>query len=324
MSKKIKKIVCFGGGTALPKAVLADLKKYPYEISTTASMLESGGSSGQLRVDFKSLSWGDLRRHLLALSEAPEWKKKIFQFRVGREIFDDGHTGHPFGNVFLVGLELTVKNLKEVLKIAHEFLEVKGRVFPLTVEFAHIYATLENGEVIFGEDEIDVPKRHDPNLKIKEIHLAKKIKAYHPTLNAIKEADLIIIGPGDLYSSLIPCFLPEGVKKVIQKSKAKKILIVNPMTKLGETNNFSVLDFTNEIEKYLGCNLDYAIYNNEIPPKARIKNYKKEHPELLDTVKINKNLDKKKFVGKNLLVKSGSIVYDSKKVVKTILNLCRR
>ncbi|PIP92007.1 hypothetical protein COW77_02310, partial [Candidatus Wolfebacteria bacterium CG18_big_fil_WC_8_21_14_2_50_39_7] len=86
MSKKIKKIVCFGGGTALPKAVLADLKEYPYEISTTASMLESGGSSGQLRVDFKSLSWGDLRRHLLALSEAPQWKKKIFQFRVGREI----------------------------------------------------------------------------------------------------------------------------------------------------------------------------------------------------------------------------------------------
>jgi uncharacterized cofD-like protein len=324
MSKRIKKIFCFGGGTAMPKAVLAGLKECPYEISTTASMLESGGSSGQLRVDFKTLSWGDLRRHLLALSEAPEWKKKIFHFRVGREVFDGGHVGHPFGNIFLAGLELTVKNLKEAIKIAHEFLEVKGRVFPLTVEFAHIYATLETGEVIFGEDEIDVPRRHNPNLKIKEIHLAKKIKAYPPTLNAIKKADLIVIGPGDLYSSLIPCFLPEGVKKIMQKSKVKKVLIVNPMTKLGETNNFSILDFVNEVEKYLGCNLDYVIYNNKIPPKARIKKYKKDHRELLDVVKINKDLNKKKFIGKNLLVKSGPIEYDPKKVVRTILNLCKR
>lgn len=324
MSKKLKKIVCFGGGTALPKAVLAGLEKYPCEISTTASMLESGGSSGQLRVDFKVLSWGDLRRHLLALSKAPEWKKKIFHFRVGREMFDDGHVGHPFGNIFLAGLEYTVKNLKKVLKIVHEFLEVKGSVFPLTVEFAHLYAILESGEVIFGEDEIDVPKKHDPNLKIKEIHLAKKIKAYPPTLNVIKKADLIIIGPGDLYSSLIPCFLPEGAKKAIQKSKAKKILIVNPMTKLGETNNFSVLDFTNEIEKYIGCPLDFVLYNNEISSKARIKNYKKGHRELLGIVKIDKNLNKKKFIGKNLLVKSGPIEYDSNKLAKIIFNLCKR
>jgi len=336
MSKKLKKIVCFGGGNAMPKAVLTGLKKYPCEIFTTVSMLESGGSSGQLRVDFKTLSWGDLRRHLLALSEAPEWKKKIFQLRVGREIFDDGHVGHPFGNIFLAGLELFAKNLKEAIKIAHEFLEVKDHVLPLTVEFAHIYGILENGEVIFGEDEIDVPKKHNPKLKIKEIHLSKKIKAYPPTLNAIKKADLIIIGPGDLYSSLIPCFLPEGAKKAIQKSKAKKILIVNPMTKLGETNDFSVLDFANEVEKYMGCELDYVIYNNQIPSRARIKNYKKEHPELLDLVKIDKNLDKKKpapyrtkgsgagFIGKNLLVKSGPIIYDSKKVGKAIFNLCKR
>lgn len=316
-----KKIFCLGGGTALPKAVLVGLKKYPFEISTAASMLESGGSAGQLRVDFQTLPWGDLRRHFLALSEAPEWKKEIFQLRVGREIFDDGHKGHPFGNIFLSGLECILKNLKQTLKIAHDFLEVKGSVFPITFQLAHIYATLENGEVIFGEDEIDVPRKHSPNLRIKEVRLTSKVKAYPPVLKAIKEADLIIIGPGDLYSSLVPCFLPVGIKEAIQKAKAKKIFICPVMTKLGETKGFSVSDFTTEVEKYMGCKLDYVIFNNFIPSKTRIKNYKKEHPELLDLVKINPDLDRKKFIGVNLLVSSGPIVHDSNKVTKILLKL---
>lgn len=307
----------------MPKAVLNELKKYPLDITTMASMLESGGSSGQLRIDFQTLPWGDLRRHFLALSEAPEWKKEIFQLRVGREVFDGGHKGHPFGNIFLSGLEYIFKDLKRALNIAHEFLEVKGHILPLTSDLAHIYATLENGEVIFGEDEIDVPKRHSPNLKIKEVRLTSKVKAYPPASRAIRNANLIIIGPGDLYSSLIPCFLPVGIKEALKKSKANKIFICPVMTKLGETKGFSVLDFVNEIEKYMGHGLDYVIFNNFIPSKTRIKNYTKEHPELLDLVKINSDLDKKKFIGKNLLTPSGPIVHDPNKVVKIILNLCK-
>ena len=321
----MKKIVCFGGGSAMPKVVLEGLKKYPFDITSMASMLESGGSSGQLRVDFQTLPWGDLRRHFLALSEAPEWKKKIFQLRVGREMFDGGHKGHPFGNIFLSGLEYILKNLNKTLKIAHDFLEVKGHVLPTTVELSHIYATLENGEVIFGEDEIDIPKKHSPNFRIKEVRLTSKIDAYPPALKAIREADLIIIGPGDLYSSLIPCFLPSGIKGALKKSKAKKIFICPVMTKLGETKGFSVSDFINEIEKYMGLKLDSVIFNNFIPSKTRIKKYKKEHPELLELVKFDKDLSKdKKFIGKNLLTKSGPVIHDSKKVVKTILNLCKR
>ena len=223
MSKKIKKIVCFGGGSAMPEVVLVGLKKYPFKIYATAAMLESGGSSGQLRTDFNVLPSGDLRRQLLALSEAPEWKRKLFKFRLGREVFDDGHMGHSFGNVFISGLEYILKDFKKVLEISHDFLEVKGKVLPVTIENGHIYATLKNGETIFGEDEIDVPRKHNPNLKIKEIYLTRKVKAYPPILKVIKEADYIIIGPGDLYSSLLPCFLPEGIVRAIHNSKAKKI-----------------------------------------------------------------------------------------------------
>ncbi len=319
-----KKIVCIGGGSAMPKAVLVELKKYPVKISTMAAMLESGGSSGQLRTDFNVLPSGDLRRQLLALSEAPEWKKELFKFRLGREVFDDGHMGHSFGNVFISGLEYILKDFRKVLKITHDFLKVEGEVLPVTIEKGHIYAILENDETIFGEDEIDVPRKHDPNLKIKEISLTSKVKTYPPTLRVIKEADLIIIGPGDLYSSLIPCFLPGGMARAIQNSKAKKVYISNLLRKRGETNDFTVLDFVKEIERYLGMPLDFVIYNTKKPSPKRLAAYRKEHPEFLGLVKVNKNLPRKKFIGKNILLSSGPIIHDPDKLVKTLLKLCKR
>lgn len=324
MSKRTKKIVCLGGGNAMPKAVLIGLKKYPVKISSAAAMLESGGSSGQLRIDFNVLPSGDLRRQFLALSNAPQWKKELFKFKLGREVFDGGHRGHSFGNIFISGLEYIVKDFKKVLKITSDFLEVKGEVLPATIEKGHIRAVLENGEVIFGEDEIDVPRRHNPNLKIKEILLNSKIKAYPPTLKAIQKADLIVIGPGDLYSSLIPCFLPEGITRTIQNSKAKKVYICNLLRKHGETNDFTVLDFVREIEKYLGIPLDFIIYNTKKPSPKRLVAYRKKHPEFLGLVKINKNLPNKKFIGKNLLLPSGPVIHDPDKLVKIILKLCRR
>lgn len=326
MSKKIKKIVCFGGGNAVPKLLMAELKKYPVEITGVTSMVDNGGSAGQLRVDFNVLPPGDIRRHILALSNAPEWKKDLWKFRFGREEFEGGHKGHNFANVFIGGLEYILKDYKKVLKIVHDFMEVKEKyqALPATIDKVQIIAELENGKIIEGEDEIDVPQKHNPKLKIRKVYLSPKARIFPETKKAILEADLITLGPGDLYSSTIPCLLPEGIKATFKKTKAKKIFICNSMTKLGETNNFSVLDFTNEIEKYLGCPLDFVIYNTEIPAQKRIKEYKKEEPLILDLVKAAQNLAKKKFIGKNLLVKSGPIIYDSKKVVKILLKLCKR
>ena len=317
-----KEIVCFGGGTALPNVILSELKKYPVKITALSSMLESGGSSGQLRIDFGILPSGDLRRQFLALSKATKWKKELFGFRLGREIFDDGHKGHSFGNVFISGLEYNLRDFKKVLEIVHEFLELKNhQVLPVTIKQSHIGSILENGEIIIGEDEIDVPRKHSPKLKIKEVFLTKKIKGFPQTLNAVQQADLITIGPGDFYSTIVPFFLIGGVANAIQKSKAKKVFICPAMTKLGETNNFSVLDFSEELEKYIGRPLDFVIYNNFTPLKIRVKNYKKEHQELLDLVKINANLSTKKFIGENLLLKKGPIEYDSKKVVNILMKL---
>lgn len=307
----------------MPNVVLKQLKKYYVDLISVASMLESGGSSGQLRIDFNVLPSGDLRRQFLALSNAPNWKKELFKFRLGREIFDDKHSGHSFGNIFISGLEHILKDFSKTLKIVSDFLEIKGRVLPATIENSYIYAILESGEIIFGEDEIDVPRKHDPKTKIKEIFLTKRIKAYPPTLKAIKEADFLIIGPGDLYSSLATCFLPEGMTKAIKETKAKKIYICNLLNKNGETNNFSVLDFTKEIEKYLGTSVDFVIYNTKKPTTKRLETYRKNNLEILRVVKVDKNLPKEKFIGGDFLADSGPLFHDPQKLIKVLLKICK-
>ena len=317
-----KEIVCFGGGSAMSKTTLIGLKKYPVKLFTVCSMLDSGGSSAQFRVDFKTLPAGDIRRHLIALSDAPSWKKELFDLRIGREIFDGGHKGHSFGNIFVSGLEHIFQDFEKAMEISHEFLEIKDhKAFPATIEQSHIYAILENGEVIFGEDEIDIPQRHNPKLKIKKLFLTKKIKAYPRTIDAILKSDLIVIGPGDLYSSLLPCFLPDGITEALQKTKAKKIFVCNTMTKHGETNGFSVLDFANKIEEYMGCCLDFVIYNKEISSKERIDEHKKNALGILEPVRINKELDTKKFIGSNILIKDGPIFHDPDVLAKLIMSL---
>lgn len=319
----LKKIVCFGGGNAVPNAILKELKeKKAVEIKSIVSMLENGGSSGQLRIDFKTLPAGDVRRHLIALSGAENWKKELFALRFGRELFDDGHKGHVFGNIFISGLEYLQKDFVKALDIAHRFLEIKKhRVLPATIEHGHIYAVLKNGEVIFGEDEIDIPVRHKPNLKIKEVKVTKEVEAYPLALKAVGGADMIIIGPGDLYSSLLPCFLPQGMARAIREAKAKKIFVCNLMTKTGETQNFSVKDFTSEVEKYISCPPDITIYNTNFPSKKRIKEYQNSGSLTIEPAKINKSLDKKKFVGRDVILEKGPIWHDPQKLVNAIMNL---
>lgn len=317
-----KKIVCFGGGNALSNAVLKELKKAPVEIKSIVSMLESGGSSGQLRIDFKTLPAGDIRRHLVALSDAPDWKKQLFALRIGRETFDGGHKGHAFGNVFISGLEHIHNDFEKALEITHEFLEIKKhRVLPATIEHSHIYAVLENDELIFGEDEIDIPLKHNPCIKIKELKLSKKVRSYPKALKAVGDANLITIGPGDLYSSLIPCFLSQEMARALKETKAKKVFICNLMTKFGETQDFSVRDFTEEIEKYIGSPADFVIYNTNVPSLKRIKEYRNGGSSTIEPAKVDKNLDEKKFIGRDVLFDKGPVWHDPEKLVKLIMSL---
>jgi len=305
-----------GGGNAMPRAVLAGLKKYPLKISVVCAMLDSGGSSGRLRKDYKIISPGDIRRAFISLANTSPAIENLFNYRFQTGVLK----GHNFANLFITALELTSKNHDDVYRQLSKFLNVSHQVLPVTLSHSHLYAVLENGKLISGETNIDKPK-HNGNLKIKKVFLKPKPEIYPRVREVIRRADLIVIGPGDLYSSLAQILLTNGVSEEIRKSGATLVYVCNLMTKYGETNHFSVLDFSNEIEKYLGIKIDYVIYNTKMPSKKRLLAFKKRHPELIDIVKIDKGLSLPKFIGDNLLFDRGVIEHDPKKLVPLILKL---
>jgi len=317
VKKNKKNIVCLGGGNAMPKAVLAGLKKYPANLSVICAMLDSGGSAGRLRKDYNINSPGDIRRAFIALANTSPVVENLLNYR-----FETGELkGHNLANLLITALELNTGSYEKTIEEMSRLLNVEHQILPATLDNANLYAVLENGTIIEGETNIDIPK-HDGNLKIKEVFLKPKARAYSKSVEAISGTDIIVIGPGDLYSSIAQILLTEGISGAIKESRGKKVYICNLMTKYGETNNFSVDDFTKEIEKYLGAELDFVIYNNKKPAAPRLKSYLKEHPEFLGMVKFGKKLkSSKKFIGENLLTSSGPIIHDPGKVSKLILKL---
>ncbi len=311
-----KKIVCLGGGNAMPRAVLSELKKHPVLISAICAMLDSGGSAGRLRKDYKITSPGDIRRAFLALANTSPAVENLFNFR-----FQGGDLrGHNFANLFITALELTTNDYEKTIKEIKKILNIKHEVLPSTLDKSHLYAVLENGKVISGETNIDIPK-HNGSLKIKRVFLKPKAKAYPKALDAIKKANVIVIGPGDLYSSIAQILLTEGMAEAIKKSKAKKVYICNLMNKHGETNDYTVEEFTGKIEELIGKPLDHVIYNNKVNIEDRVKEYRKNNKELLGLVKFSNKLDKNKFIGANIIASSGDIIHNPKKLTKIILKI---
>src|SRR3989344_6467870 len=214
--KKNPHIVCLGGGNAMPKAVLEGLKKYPVKISAISAMLDSGGFAGRERELFKTkVSFGDIRRAALALSEAPQAKKELFSHR-----FENGvvlANSYYTSIASSIGIEELLEEIKEDLNIPEN-----RESLPVTIgNFidSTVCAELDNGNTIKGETNIDVPK-HDSALRIKKVFLEPEARAYSPALEAIKEADAIVIGPGDLYSSLSQILLVKGIPEAIRNTKA--------------------------------------------------------------------------------------------------------
>jgi uncharacterized cofD-like protein len=313
---KLKNIVCIGGGNAMPKAVLTGLKKYPIKLSVICAMLDSGGSAGRLREDYRIVSPGDIRRALIALADTSPILENLFNYR-----FEMGELrGHNFANLFITALELVTNDYEKTINEVRKILKVKHEVLPSTLEKANLCAVLQNGKTIVGETNIDIPK-HDASVKIKGVYLKPDANIFPRSAEAIKKADLIVIGPGDLYSSIAQVLLTKGMSEAVRASKGKKVMVCNLMTKHGETDNFSVLDFSQETEKYLGSALDYVIYNRAKPTPEKLKNYKSLHRELIEMVAVDKKLPKSRFIGKDLLAKSKSIEHDPLKVAKAIMDL---
>lgn len=274
----MQRIVVIGGGTG-SYTVLRGLKNFDIEITAIVSMMDSGGSTGRLRDEFGFLPPGDVRRCLLALSPDTSTLRKLFDYRFVRGV---GLNGHNLGNLFLTALRDITGKEEDAIKEASMILNIKGRVLPVTTTNCQLGAILENSQTIVGETNIDVP-RHDPKLKIKKLFLVPKPRAYKESIKAILKADKIVIGPGDIYSSILPNVLIIGIRNALKKSKAKKIYICNIMTKHGETTDFNASDFVKEVEKYLGERvLDFVVCNNKKPSKKLLERYEKEKARFVE------------------------------------------
>jgi uncharacterized cofD-like protein len=282
MSKKLKKVVRIGGGSS-GYTLLHGLKQYSLDITAVVNMFDSGGSSGVLRDEYGILPPGDLRRALAALAEGDKGEilRKLFNYRFKE---NTSVSGHSFGNLFLAALTDIYGSDIEAVRKASELLDLKGRVLPVSLGKSDIHAILADGSEIIGETNIDIPK-HNGDLRIKKLFLDPPVKVYDETAKAIIDADIIILGPGDLYTSIIPNILVEGMPEALQKSKAKTLVICNLMTKWGETHGFTASDMLSELLKYSGLKMfDYAICNTEPPDQKLVKAYEveKKYPMACD------------------------------------------
>ena len=273
---RAKQIVAIGGGTGSYN-VLKGLKNYDCDLTAVVTMADSGGSSGRLRDEFGHLPPGDVRQCLLALSpddHASMLLRQLFNYRFYK---GNGLDGHSFGNLFLTALTEVTGSTETAIQEMGRLLGIKGRVLPVTLTKSNLGARLQNGKIVMGEANID-QREVDPEVPIDYVFLEPKAFVSPFTAHAIGEADVIVIGPGDLYSSLIPNLLVEGVSEAVMKSKAKRIYICNLMTKPGESDGFKASDYIREVQTYLGSRegLDCLIVNNEPLPERIAQRYAQE------------------------------------------------
>jgi len=314
IKKEKKRVICIGGGNAMPSAVLSKLKDEKVAITVVSAVLDSGGSSGKLRKEYNVLSFGDLRRAFIELSTFDSFTKKVLNHR-----FQSGELkGHNLGNLFMLSVyETAGKSYGEMFRRVNGYLKDDFKIYPSTAfASSQLNAILENGEHVVGETNIDVPK-HDPELKIKKLFLSPEANICSYAGEEIEKADAIIIGPGDIYSSLVQILLVDGFAEAVKKSKAKLIYVCNVMNKNGESNGFTVKDFALEIEKYLKKRLDYVIYNNR-----RVVKSQKDNPELISMVEIDQDLDDR-YIGRELAVSESNPMHSPKVLVSTIMDLIR-
>lgn len=323
----IPKVVVIGGGTGT-FTVLSGLKHLPLDLTAIVTMADDGGSTGRLRDEFGVLPPGDLRQCLVALSDADLVMRKLFNHRYAKGEL----AGHNFGNIFISTLEQVTGSLDKALDLAGEILNIRGRVVPVTLTKVALIAELKNGKIIKGEDALGDYQLLS-RFGIKKIFLKPKATANPKALRAIREADLVVVGPGDLYTSLIPNFLVSGVGSALIKSKAKKVYIANLMNKHGHTDDFSVSDYVRTLERVIGKKniFDVVIYNTKRPPALLVRKYADEGEPVVCTEEclrssfelVGTNLLSEKLAktAKKDLLRRTLIRHDSDKLAKIIAQL---
>ena len=310
------KIVVIGGGTGL-STMLRGLKLYTNNITAIVTVGDDGGGSGKLRADLGMLPPGDIRNCILALADTEPIMEDLLQYR-----FTEGTLkGQSFGNLFLAAMDGISDNFEAAVQKMSSVLAVTGKVLPVTLDDMKLIAELENGNIVEGEsiipDEVIKQKSKIKNLKIEP----EKAKPLLDALMAISEADAIVMGPGSLYTSIIPNLLVEDIAECINKSDAIKIYISNVMTQPGETDDFTVSDHIKTLMKYSGKNsVEYVIANNGTIPKDIEERYLSEGSKLVELDYDNiKDLGVKVVETDLVKITKGYVKHDSEYLAQVLM-----
>ena len=279
---EMKKVVTIGGGTG-SFMLLSGLKEHPVEISAIVSMADDGGSTGQLRDQLGVLPPGDVRQCLVALCDESEKLRNLMNYR-----FDDGDLqGHSFGNLFLSALEKTEGSFLKGVEEASKILKIRGQVIPVTGADTDLMVTLSDGTELSGEHEINTNEQV-VSKGIQKVYLAPAAEANPVAVQKILEADLIVIGPGNHYCSIVPNLLVKGIPEALQQTKAKVVYNVNLVNKAGHTTGFTAERYAAEINRFIGANrIDYIILNTAVPEEHLVELYQQEGETVVVSDKHN-------------------------------------
>lgn len=290
------------------------------EITAVVSMMDSGGSTGRLRDELGVLPPGDILKCILALSPHQEVTRNLLlsRFQGNRRL-----RGHNAGNLLLTALTQYTGEFPEGVAALAEILGVTATVLPVTIDRATLVAELTDGSQIFGESAIDV--RGDQDQRISRTYLvphhSERVRVYAPVLKAIRKADAIVLGPGDLFTSIVPNLVVPGVARAIQRARAKIIYNANIMTKFGETGGFAIEDFVLEIERHIRRPIDIVVANTKRPSAALLRRYSAEKSEFV-CIADRGALRGRQIVSGNLLDHSTEILrHDERKLARCLTRI---
>ncbi len=314
------KLVVFGGGTGL-SILLRGLKNYTRDISAIVTVADNGGGSGVLREDLGMLPPGDMRNCIIALSDIEPTMIRLMQHR-----FKDGYlNGQSFGNLLIAAMYEIFGDFEHALKEIGSIFRLSGKVLPMTLQDSQLKAYLDNGDCILGEK--DIPEYvNKSNCKIDKVSLVPEIcMPLEETIKDIKEADIIVLGPGSLYTSVIPNMLVKSIPELITESKATVFYICNLMTQPGETDNYNVYDHVNAILRHSNRYIiDYIIANDELISEDQIENYKFKGAKqvLIDEEQIKKLEEMNiKVISSNFIeIRKNYIRHNSEKIGQLLFN----
>ncbi|MEQ2528829.1 YvcK family protein [Robertmurraya yapensis] len=308
------KIVIIGGGTGLP-VLLRGLKKYPLDITAVVTVADDGGSSGRLRDEMDIPPPGDIRNVLAALSDVEPLIEEMFQHRfTSNEL-----SGHSLGNLILAAMTSITGNFVHAIQEMSKVLNVNGRVLPAATESVVLHAEMEDGTIVSGESKIPYSGK-----KIRRVFLTPEIAQPLPeTIHAIRQADLIILGPGSLFTSILPNLLVPKLGQEVARAKAKKVYICNLMTQAGETLDFTASDHVKALYNHMKCSfLDTILVNSENIPESILNRYSEElaKPVHFDFNQLYE-LGLEVVQGEIMSLENGVIRHDTKEVASILYNL---